>query len=270
MTPSARLLVVLLCLAVSACAGSAPLPPKAVALNNDAAQNVARGDLDRAAAELRVALEYNPRFIEATYNLGLIEFERGNYVAARDQFLRAQTLNRDLPWGSFGLGLVADATNRLADAALHYRDALSVDPGFSVARINWASVLTKRGNLEGAFVELKKCAETAPQQAEIWIMLVSTASQLGRFGELDDLVSRAALHLGEPEASVVKALRLLATDRIGTGGSEEAQRTLAQVRASVPASWRSTIDRVVDDTGSLDAQRRISDGFRAPGVYIRP
>jgi tetratricopeptide (TPR) repeat protein len=201
MKRSAVFLIFPLSLVLSACAGWAPLPTKAVALNNDAARNLARGDLDRAQAEIKVALEYNPRFIEATFNLGLIEFERGNYVAARDQFLKARTLNRDLPWGSFGLGLVADATNRLAEAGQYYREALTIDPGFSQARFNSAMILTKEGNLEGAYAELKKCAETAPELAPVWIMLMRTAIALSRYADFDDIMSRARLHLDKDVAN---------------------------------------------------------------------
>ncbi len=215
MNISVSLVALPLLLGLNACAGAAPLPPKAIALSNSAAHNLARGDLDRAQAEAKLALEYNPRFIEATFNLGLVEFERGNYAAARAQFLKARTLNHDLPWGPFGLGLVADATKRLAAAEGYYRDALAIDPGLSEARINLASILTEQGKLEAAYAELKKCAEVAPQIPEVWLSLMKLGIALNRFFDLDDLVSGAALHLSKPEASVIKSMRLLAQDRIG-------------------------------------------------------
>ncbi len=246
MNVSATFVALPIFIGLNACAGSAALPAKAVALSNNAAHNIARGDLDRAQAEAKIALEYNPKFIEATFNLGLVEYERGNYVAARDQFMRARTLNRDLPWGSFGLGLVAEATGRPKEAEQYYRDTLAIDPGFTEARMNLASILTKLGKLEAAYAELKKCVETAPAVAEVWVMLIKSGIELNRFSDLDDIAKGAALHIAKPEAAVVGALRTLAQDRITLESIDEAERVLRAVRVELPPSWQPGIDVMLD------------------------
>ena len=49
--------------AISAgCAGTAPLAPKAIALNDEGARAFAADDLEHAVDELGLALEYNRRF----------------------------------------------------------------------------------------------------------------------------------------------------------------------------------------------------------------
>lgn len=272
MKRAAALVALPMMLGLNACAGSTPLPPKAVALSNDAALNIARGDLDRAQSEAKIALEYNPKFIEATFNLGLVEFERGNYVAARDHFLKARTLNRDLPWGSFGLGLIADVTHQAKEAEGYYRDALSINPGFTEARMNLASVLTKQKKVEAAYAELKKCAEIAPSNAELWVMLIKTGIQLNRFSDLDDIVKGAALHLRKPEASVIKALRLLAQNRVDVGAVDEAERILNGARAKAPAAWQTGIDAMLQSLPDIRriARSELTKTSTTVSVYIRP
>ena len=79
-------------LAVLGCAGQAPLPPKAVLLNETGAAALAAGDLVTADARLSLALEYSPHFVEALVNLGLVEVARtdGNMVPAMLDAARAE------------------------------------------------------------------------------------------------------------------------------------------------------------------------------------
>ena len=65
------------------CKGAAPLPAKAVELNRQGAAALEAGDLETADARFALALEYNPRFVEALCNQGLVELQRGNFRQAR-------------------------------------------------------------------------------------------------------------------------------------------------------------------------------------------
>ncbi len=145
-----------------ACTSSAPLPPKAILLNQDGADALARGDLPVAEARLAVALEYNPRFTEAWVNLGLVEMQRGNFEAAKKDLEKARGLNPDLPAPHHALGLLAERCGRGKEAERHYRDALKVDPGFSPARANLARRLLGRGALEEAREQYLRLTEVVP------------------------------------------------------------------------------------------------------------
>src|SRR5689334_24847059 len=81
---------------LAGCAGAAPLPAQAVSLNRAGAEALAEGKLETADARLSLALEYSPHFVDALVNLGLVECQRGNFVRARQLFLRAQRLNPDV------------------------------------------------------------------------------------------------------------------------------------------------------------------------------
>src|SRR5262245_19157524 len=112
------------------CTGTAPLPPKAVELNQAGTEALAQGNLETAEARFALALEFHPRFVEALTNLGLVEMQRGNLTRATLLFERARRINSDLAQPHHALGVLAERERRPDVAAGHYRDALRVNPGF--------------------------------------------------------------------------------------------------------------------------------------------
>ncbi len=172
------------------CAGSAPLAPKAVALNEAAAAALERGDLETAHARLALALEYHPRFVEALTNLGLVEMQRGNFEAARRLLVRARRLNPDIAQPHHGLGVLAEREHRRREAAEHYRQALAVDPGFAPARANLGRALFDAGMVEHAREQFLRLVEVAPEVAAGWSGLAEALIRLGRVEEADDVIER--------------------------------------------------------------------------------
>ena len=149
------------------CAGTAPLPPKALALNRAGAEALARGDLETADARLSLALEYSPRFVEALVNQGLVELQRGNFERARELITRARRLNA-------GRGAAAPRARqswpsaRRAPTKRHATTTKrsAVDPGFAPARANLARLLFDAGMLDEALVQFKRLSEVAPDSPE--------------------------------------------------------------------------------------------------------
>ena len=95
-----------------ACAGTAPLPPKALALNEAGVAALAAGDLEAADARFSLALEYNPKFVDALTNQGLVELQRGNFERARQLLTRARRLNPDVAQPHHALGVLAERERR--------------------------------------------------------------------------------------------------------------------------------------------------------------
>jgi tetratricopeptide (TPR) repeat protein len=189
-----------------ACSGSAPLPPKALALNRAGAEALARGDLEAADARLSLALEYSPRFVEALVNQGLVELQRGNFDRARELLQRARRLNEDVAQPHHALGVLAERQARPDIASRHYYDALAVDPGFEPARANLARLLFDAGMLEEALVQYKRLAEAAPESSAAPLGLAETLLRLGRVAEAEATVSAARERFPDlPELAVLTA-----------------------------------------------------------------
>jgi Tfp pilus assembly protein PilF len=220
------------------CAGTVPLPKKALALNAAGAEALAEGDLSTAEARLSVALEYSPRFVEAWVNLGYVELRRGNFEQARRNFVKARTLNKDIPAPHHALGLLADEQGDGVAAECSYRRALDVDPGFAPARANLARRLFSRGQYENAREQFQRLREVAPEAAEGWVGEAESLRALGREGEAEQVVTAARERVGDAPA----LLLLVARARLARGDWDEAEALLAHVvgdrdRERAGAAW---------------------------------
>jgi tetratricopeptide (TPR) repeat protein len=215
--------VVLLC--VVGCAGTVPLPKKALALNAAGAEALAQGELSTAEARLSVALEYSPRFVEAWVNLGYVELRRGNFEQARRDFVKARTLNKDIPAPHHALGLLADEEGLGEEAERCYRRALEVDPGFAPARANLARRLFARGQYENAREQFQRLREVAPDAVDGWAGEAESLRALGREAEAERVVERGRQRVGDAPA----LLLLLGREQLGRGEWDEAEALLARV-----------------------------------------
>lgn len=205
MTLAPRLLVPLAFLFV-ACKAAAPLPPKAVELNRLGVEALEAGDLETADARLELALEYNPRFVEALVNLGLVELQRGNFKRARTLIARARRLNPDVAQPHHALGVLEEREGHAERAPKHYREALAVDPGFFAARANLARVLYDAGSVAEAMVQFRRLSEVAPESPTGFVGLAECLVRLDRPTEADDAVRAGrALHPGDPWLAILDA-----------------------------------------------------------------
>jgi tetratricopeptide (TPR) repeat protein len=232
-----------ICSLLLGCAGNAPLPPQALALNQAGAEALARGDLETADARLSLALEYSPRFVEALVNQALVELQRGNFDRARELLLRARRLNPDVAQPHHALGVLAERQARPDEASRHYYEALAVDPGFAPSRANLARLLFDAGMLEEALVQFKRLVEVQPDLPDAAQGLAETLLRLKRIdeaeavteqarqrfpdcAELTVLAARSLLRKGEVE----KAIELLSP--LGYGHDDTAANALGWLGAA--------------------------------------
>lgn len=203
-------LLVGLGLSLWGCAGTAPLPPQAVALNRAGAEALAKGDLETADARFSLALEYSPRFVEALVNQGLLELQRGNFERARELLMRARRLNADVAQPHHALGILAERQARPDEASRHYYNALAVDPGFAPSRANLARLLFDAGMLDEALIQFKRLSEVAPDSPEAAQGLAETLLRLGRIDEAEAVTRSARERFPDsPELTVLAARSLL-------------------------------------------------------------
>jgi tetratricopeptide (TPR) repeat protein len=177
-----------------------------VELNRAGVEALERGDLETADARFSVALEYNPRFVEALSNQGLVELQRGNFARARQLLTRARRLNPDIAQPHHGLGILAERDNRRDSASEHYREALRVDPGFAPARANLARLLFDAGQLEHALVQFKRLVEVASEELVGHTGLAETLFSLERPGEAETVIGQARQRFADaPELVLLEA-----------------------------------------------------------------
>jgi Tfp pilus assembly protein PilF len=225
---------------VASCARAAPLPAKAIELNRQGAAALAAGDLERAEAQVALALEYNPRFTESWVNLGLIEMNRGNFERAQRDFVKARDLNPDLPAPHHALGLLADRRGCWLEAEKYYRAALKVDPGFAPARINLSRLLFGRGAFEEAREQFLRVTEVASEFVEGWAGLCETLLRLQRTQDAHEVLVHARAILGSrPALELLEARLLLRRGAYGQAVErlEPLSRNPDGAQASSALSW---------------------------------
>jgi len=229
----------LVALLVVCCSSRPPLPPEAIALNDEGIGFLARGDLETADTRFRLALEYNPHFVEALVNLGLVELERGNFTRAKQLLERARRINEHVAQPHHGLGVLAERVGDAAAAAAHYRAALEVDPGFAPARLNLARLLFDSDQLYHAKEEFTKLTQVAPDVAEAHAGLAETLIRLGRRAEAERIVASEAPRF--PASTELQVLQ--ARGELRRGQTERAVQRLSALTgrsdadAALAFSW---------------------------------
>lgn len=95
-----------------------------------------RGETDAAIAELRRALDLQPAYKEALFNLGNVYVHRGMLPQAMVAFTLAVQLDPGYAMGHNNLGAVLHKMGNFEGAAAAYEAALRLDPGLAMARRN--------------------------------------------------------------------------------------------------------------------------------------
>lgn len=227
MTAGQSLLLGLVLLSVFGCVSRPPLPPKAVELNNSGIRSLAEGDLEAAGASFTLALEYNPRFVEALSNLGLVELQRGNLTRAGQLLRRARRINPAVAQPHHGLGVLAEREGQPSQAARHYRAALAIDPGFIAARLNLARLLFEAGQLLHAKVEFEKLVRLDSESPVSHAGLAETLIRLGRHDEAETVIVEQAARF--PDSAALQLL--LARVELRRGAIEAAVSRLIKLTA---------------------------------------
>jgi protein O-GlcNAc transferase len=205
------------------CAGTAPLPAKALDLNRAGIEALAAGDLETADARFSLALEYNPNFVDALTNQGLVELQRGNFERARQLLTRARRLNPDVAQPHHALGVLAERERRPDLASHDYYEALRVDPGFAPARANLAHLLYDGGRYEDALLQFKRLIEVAPDAVEARAGLAATLLHLERVAEASSVINDALSAFPDSPEVAILAARL----EIRRGAYDEAVARLS-------------------------------------------
>jgi tetratricopeptide (TPR) repeat protein len=262
-----RALFVVLLVVLPACVGRAAIHPNAIELNRSGAEAFAKGDYDTAVARFSIALEYQPRFVEAWVNLGLVELARGDVEAAERRFRHAVAIDGDAAAAYLGLGLVLERRGEPLAAEAMYRRALAIDPGMPEPRANLARLLAGRGALDEARDQLKRLIEVRADDPAGWLALAEVLWRLDRDEEAAEIVEEACARFGvRPETELLLARRDLrrgelepAIARLGAlaraGGPVgraalgwlAVARCLAGDRAGAEAAATSALGRDPDD-----------------------
>lgn len=120
---------------------------------------VAKGSYLDASTRFREAVELDPDFAAAHYNLGTTYQRMKAGEKAHEQFEKAVDLRPDNADYHFALGGSCFHLERYRRAAREFRRALDIDPFHLQARFSYAATLEKLGRLDDARREWRRYLE---------------------------------------------------------------------------------------------------------------
>ena len=124
-----------------------------------------RGQIDKAVAFLKTAMQINPRYARGESALGAALAEQGNLPEAIQCFRRAVQLRPNDADIRYNLGTALSSSGQLAEAASQFSEAVRIYPGFAAAHRRLAMVILKQGNTAEALNQLAEAIKLNPDDA---------------------------------------------------------------------------------------------------------
>lgn len=248
----------------------AMLHPRAVELQAAGAAALARGELDRAAGQFALALEYEPRMAEAENGLGLVALRYRDRVEAERHFRAALALDEDLAEGHLNLGGLLFDDGAYSDALERFRAALAIDPGYTAARLAAGEALLRLGRLPEARWELAKMCEVEPGNASAHAAHALVLARLDRIALAETEAGRA-LDLAPDLPAAHRARAEIRRRRGDLEGAEADLRTVLSAQRTSTPTVRSADDRLA--LGAVLAEQRRWDeaaGVLAGAALVAP
>lgn len=191
------------------------------------------GDHAGAEREALAALRLNPTQYEYGELVGALYQEQDRALEAIEvveQALAAQGMPRTAPL-LHQLGNLYRAGGQLDEARDRYIQAVAVDSTFTVALADLGDVLTRQGRHELAARTRLRYVQLAPDDAEAWLALCSSLSELRRYDQARDAADHA--RQVAPGSQAAQQAWLSAAIR----GTDDEQRRRAAAIVAAPPAW---------------------------------
>jgi tetratricopeptide (TPR) repeat protein len=142
------------------------------------------GNLDCAVAAFQQALRLEPHLAEAHFDFGLVRQSQGQPVAAAREFQLALQYDPKLLQARCALGTVLSDPAR---AESEFRKALAVDPQLVCALDGIAQVLVKEKRLDAAVDYWRQAVKIQPDAPDLLLSLATATYKAAKARELDGL-----------------------------------------------------------------------------------
>jgi tetratricopeptide (TPR) repeat protein len=217
------------------------------------------GDHAGAEREALAALRLNPTQYEYGELVGALYREQDRApeaIAVVEQALAAQGMPRTAPL-LHQLGNLYRAGGQLDEARDRYIQAVAVDSTFTVALADLGDVLTRQGRHELAARTRLRYVQLAPDDAEAWLALCASLSELRRFDQARDAADHARQVAPGNQAAQLAWLRA------AIRGTDDEQRQRAAAIVAAPPAWLQLDAPSVLALGQWQLQKKDYETARA-------
>ncbi len=134
----------------------------------------------QAAERFRTVLQYEPEHEQAWFNLGRSAFRLKDYEAAATHYQKAMALRGgDYPEALLNLGLVHSARNDYASAVAAYQRAIELQPGYASAWYNLGLAQRRRDDMPAAIQAFLSAINSRPDYPQAWYNLGLSYAAIG-------------------------------------------------------------------------------------------
>jgi tetratricopeptide (TPR) repeat protein len=139
-----------------------------------------RHQYDEALPNLLKAVEINPIFVDAHYNLGVLFAKRDEPNKAIEHYRKAVELEPNHVKVNNNLGVVLLKQNLTEEAIIHFQKALKQDPYMAAAHINLGLAFSKQDKLSDAVVHYSKALQISSNLPKAQFQLGDALVKQGR------------------------------------------------------------------------------------------
>ena len=206
----------------------AEIPDEARQEYEDALEDIADGDRERAVERLERAVELAPLYYEAWVDLGAVYNQLGRYDDARTAFVEASEVNPAGALAPTNLGALlfqqgdreAEAGNEasaqtFSDARDWLERSIQLDPGSVDARYYLGAALYRLDLFPEAETMLRSAVAIDPQEGQARLLLINV---YGRQNRLEDALAETTAFIDEnpdaPQRAAIERLRTRIEDAL--------------------------------------------------------
>jgi tetratricopeptide (TPR) repeat protein len=125
-----------------------------------------KGKVSEAITFFKQALEHNPHYAPAHYNLGLIFASQGLLDQAIEHYQKAIQIDPDDAEAHYQLAMTFGLHGQLTDAVEQFKKTIELKPDDADAHGNLAKLLATQGRLEEADKEYQQTLKLVPHSAQ--------------------------------------------------------------------------------------------------------
>ena len=130
-----------------------------------------RGDLGKATSYYQKALEFDPNFYLAYFQLGVLQKKQGKSKTAIATLNKVLEIKPDHDKTWFTLGTAYESDGDVEDAIVHYNKAIEINPGYAKAYGNLGKLFTEKQEYRQAEDILKTVTQIDPGYADGFMRL---------------------------------------------------------------------------------------------------
>ncbi len=164
-----------------------------------------QGLSDSALAAFGMALEADPKLVDAHLSMGNIFRERGDYDMASRAYQRAIDLAPNSYTARYNYGWMQHLMGNIQGAIESYLRALTISPESFEANLNLAAAYLQLGRPADALPYAIRATELRGEDQSAWANLAAAYTEMGWYEEAVDAY-RQALELGEAAPPILLGL----------------------------------------------------------------